>query len=30
MEKSKHGPGPKTPGWYAYYQPKREEEDDEE
>jgi len=30
MEKSKHRPGPKTPGWYAYYRPKRDEEDDEE
>ena len=30
MEKSKHKPGPKTPGWYAYYQPTREDEDDEE
>ncbi len=30
MEKSEHRPGAKTPGWYAYYRPKREEEDDEE
>ncbi len=30
MQKSKHAPGPKTPGWYAYWQPKREEDEDEE
>lgn len=30
MQKSKNTPGPKTPGWYAYYQPKNEEEEDEE
>ena len=28
--RSKHSPGPKTPGWYAYWQPRREDEDGEE
>jgi hypothetical protein len=30
LQKSKHSPGPKTPRWYAYYQPGHEEEEDEE
>lgn len=30
MRKSKHAGRPKSPGWFAYYQPKHEEEEDEE
>lgn len=30
MRRSKHDPGPKTPGWYAYWQPRHEDQDCEE